>query len=104
MTEEPRPPSPPFTRETAAFKARLAEDIARIALACTRQSQWRNRAEFFTGRDAITALLTREWESELDYRPIKEARTGHANRITVFFAYAYHDRAGDRFRAHGGEN
>ncbi|MEO7735297.1 MAG: DUF1348 family protein, partial [Kofleriaceae bacterium] len=73
-----RPPVPPFTAETAALKARLAEDAwnsrdpARVALAYTPDSRWRNRSEFFAGRPAIEAFLTRKWERELDYRLIKE--------------------------------
>ncbi len=75
-----RPPLPPFTAHTAAQKARLAEDAwntrdpARVALAYTADSRWRNRAEFLQGREAIEAFLTRKWNRELDYRLIKEAR------------------------------
>lgn len=84
-----RPPLPPFTSETAAQKARLAEDAwntrdpARVALAYTTDSRWRNRSEFLQGREAIEAFLTRKWNRELDYRLIKEVWAFHANRIAV---------------------
>lgn len=84
---ESRPPLPPFTAETAAQKARMAEDAwnsrdpARVALAYTMDSRWRNRAEFLQGRDAIQAFLTRKWSRELDYRLIKEVWAFHGNRI-----------------------
>jgi uncharacterized protein len=105
-----RPPFPPFTAETAAQKARMAEnawnsrDPARVALAYTSDSQWRNRAEFFRGRDAITAFLTAKWLRELEYRLIKEVWAYHANRIAVRFAYEWHDAAGNWFRSYGNEN
>ena len=88
-----RPPLPPFTAETAAEKVRLAEDgwnsrdPARVALAYTVDSRWRNRAEFVEGRDAIVAFLTRKWQRELDYRLIKEVWAYRDNRIAVRFAY-----------------
>jgi len=84
-----RPPVPPFTDETAAKKARLAEDAwnshdpARVALAYTPGSQWRNRAEFITGREAIEAFLTRKWARELDYRLVKEVWAHTGNRIAL---------------------
>jgi len=105
-----RPPLPPFTDETAAQKARLAEDAwnsrdpGRVALAYTPDSQWRNRAEFVTGREAIEAFLTRKWARELDYRLIKEVWTHAGNRIAVRFAYEYRDDSGNWFRAYGNEN
>jgi nuclear transport factor 2 (NTF2) superfamily protein len=105
-----RPPLPPFTDKTAAEKARLAEDAwnsrdpARVALAYTSGSQWRNRAEFITGRDEIEAFLTRKWARELDYRLIKEVWTHAGARIAVRFAYEYHDDSGCWFRAYGNEN
>lgn len=109
MTAETRPPLPPFTAETAAVKARAAEDAwnthdpARVALAYTAESQWRNRAEFFTGRDAIRAFLERKWARELEYRLIKEVWAFHDNRIAVRFVYEWHDAAGDWFRSYGNE-
>src|SRR5450631_4025883 len=87
-----RPPLPPFTAETAAEKARIAEDAwntrdpARVALAYTTDSRWRNRTEFLQGREAIEAFLTRKWSRELDYRLIKEVWTFRENRIAVRFA------------------
>lgn len=110
MTDEPRPPLPPFTRETAVTKARLAEDAwnsrdpRRVALAYTSDSNWRNRAEFFTGRDAIIEFLARKWDAERDYRLIKEVWAFHDNRIAVRFAYEFHNAAGEWFRAYGNEN
>ena len=105
-----RPPLPPFTDETAAQKARMAEDAwnsrdpARVALAYTPGSQWRNRAEFLTGRAEIEQFLTRKWARELDYRLIKEVWTHAGNRIAVRFAYEYRDDSGNWFRAYGNEN
>lgn len=104
-----RPPLPPFTPETAAEKARKAEDAwntrdpARVAGAYTGDSRWRNRAEFFAGRDAIEAFLTRKWQRELEYRLIKEVWAFHGDRIAVRFAYEWHDAAGAWFRSHGNE-
>lgn len=104
-----RPPLPPFTAETAAQKARLAEDAwnsrdpARVALAYTEDSQWRNRAEFLQGRAAIAELLTRKWQRELDYRLIKEVWAFTDNRIAVRFAYEWHDDSGNWYRSHGNE-
>ena len=105
-----RPPLPPFTSETAIEKIRLAEDgwnsrdPAKVALAYTADSRWRNRAEFIDGRDAIVAFLTRKWARELDYRLIKELWTFAGNRIAVRFSYEYHDDSGTWFRAYGNEN
>src|SRR5262247_4072027 len=106
----PRPPLPPFTAETAAQKARLAEDAwntrdpARVALGYTVDSIWRNRAEFIHGRQEIEAFLTRKWNRELDYRLIKEVWTFRDNRIAVRFAYEWHDDSGSWFRSYGNEN
>jgi uncharacterized protein len=105
-----RPPLPPFTAETSAQKARMAEDAwnsrdpATVALAYSVDSQWRNRAEFFQGRDAIEAFLTRKWNKELDYRLIKEVWAFHDDRIAVRFAYEWHDDCGHWFRSYGNEN
>jgi nuclear transport factor 2 (NTF2) superfamily protein len=105
-----RPPLPPFTAETAAQKARMAEDAwngrdpARVALAYTPDSRWRNRNEFFQGRAAIEAFLTRKWQRELDYRLIKEVWAFRDNRIAVRFAYEWHDDSGNWFRSYGNEN
>ena len=105
-----RPPLPPFTDETAAQKARMAEDAwnsrdpARVALAYTPDSRWRNRAAFITGRAAIEAFLTRKWARELDYRLIKEVWAHGTHRIAVRFVYEFRDDTGQWFRAHGNEN
>ena len=105
-----RPPLPPFTAETAAQKARMAEDAwnsrdpARVALAYTPDSRWRNRAEFVEGRGDIEAFLTRKWQRELDYRLIKEVWAFRDNRIAVRFAYEWHDDSGQWFRSYGNEN
>ena len=105
-----RPPLPPFTSETAAQKARLAEDAwntrdpARVALAYTENSRWRNRAEFLQGRPAIEKFLTRKWQREHDYRLIKELWAFRENRIAVRFAYEWHDDSGNWFRSYGNEN
>jgi uncharacterized protein len=105
-----RPPLPPFTAETAAQKARMAEDAwnsrdpARVALAYTPDSQWRNRAEFPKGRADIEAFLTRKWAGEHDYRLIKEVWAHFGNRIAVRFAYEWRNAAGEWFRSYGSEN
>ena len=105
-----RPPLPPFTRETAIIKVRGAEDAwnscdpHRAALGYSLDSKWRNRAEIFTGREAIVAFLTRKWQRELDYRLIKELWAFTDNLIAVRFAYEYHDDSGNWFRAYGNEN
>jgi nuclear transport factor 2 (NTF2) superfamily protein len=105
-----RPPLPPFTLETAAQKARMAEDAwnsrdpERVSLAYTPDSIWRNRGEFLTGRDAIVAFLTRKWVKELDYRLIKEVWAHDCNRIAVRFAYEWCDDSGNWFRSYGNEN
>jgi nuclear transport factor 2 (NTF2) superfamily protein len=110
MTDAPRPPLPPFNTETAAAKARGAEDgwnsrdPARVALAYTSDSVWRNRSEFLQGREAIQAFLTRKWAKELDYRLIKELWAFGGNRIAVRFAYEWRDDSGNWFRSYGNEN
>ena len=106
----PRPPLPPFTRETAAQKVRLAEDAwntrdpERVAQAYTVNTQWRNRVEFPVGRQEVQALLERKWMRELEYRLIKELWALDENRISVRFAYEWHDDAGNWFRSYGNEN
>ena len=105
-----RPPFPPFTAETAAQKARLAEDAwngrdpNRGALAYTPDSVWRNRAEFVRGRDEIVAFLTRKWARELEYRLIKEVWAFTDDRIAARFAYEWRDDSGQWFRSYGNEN
>ena len=105
-----RLPLPPLTEATAIQKVRAAEDAwntrdpARVVLAYTPGSRWRNRVEFPNGREEIQAFLTRKWVRELDYRLIKELWTFAANRIAVRFAYEYRDDSGHWFRAYGNEN
>lgn len=104
-----RPPLPPFTLDTAIQKVRMAEDAwnthdpDRVAMAYTEDSLWRNRAEFFRGRNAIVAFLKRKWAKELDYRLIKELWAFHENRIAVRFQYEWHDDSGNWYRAYGNE-
>jgi nuclear transport factor 2 (NTF2) superfamily protein len=106
----PRPPLPPFSKESAIQKVRLAEDSwnsrepEKVALAYTLDSHWRNRAEFLNGREEIVAFLTRKWSKELDYRLIKELWAFTENRIAVRFAYEWHDDSGNWFRSYGNEN
>lgn len=107
---ETKPPFPPFTFETAKQKVRMAEDAwnsrdpERVALAYSVDTRWRNRAEFLSGREEITAFLRRKWAKELDYRLIKEIWAHDGARIAVRFAYEYHDDSGNWFRAYGNEN
>lgn len=104
------PPVPPFTRESAFQKVRLAEDgwnsrtPERVSLAYSQDSKWRNRSEFVTGREGIVAFLTRKWTRELDYRLVKELWAFTDNKIAVRFAYEWRDDAGNWFRSYGNEN
>jgi uncharacterized protein len=104
-----RPPFPPFTPESAAQKARFAEDAwnsqdpERVAAAYTQESRWRNRAEFFSGREAIVSFLRRKWERELEYRLVKEVWGFRGNRMAVRFAYEWHDGEGRWYRSYGNE-
>lgn len=108
--DTPRPPFPPFTRQTAIQKVRAAEDAwnsrdpEKVALAYTPDSYWRNRTEFVTGREEIAAFLTRKWARELEYRLIKELWAFEGNRIAVRFCYEWRDDSGNWFRSHGNEN
>lgn len=105
-----RPPLPPFDADSAAAKVRAAEDAwnsrdpARVAIAYTPDSRWRNRAEFPVGRPEITAFLERKWARELDYRLIKELWAFVGSRIAVRFAYEWRDDSGRWFRSYGNEN
>jgi len=105
-----RAPVPPFTRESAIQKVRLAEDAwnsrdpEKVSLGYTPDSRWRNRSEFANGRAEIVAFLTRKWARELDYRLIKELWAFTDNRIAVRFAYEWHDDAGNWYRSYGNEN
>jgi nuclear transport factor 2 (NTF2) superfamily protein len=102
--------APPFTRETAIRKVRVAEDgwnsrdPEKVALAYSPDSRWRNRSEFVNGRQEIVAFLTRKWNKELDYRLIKELWAFTENRIAVRFAYEWHDDSGNWLRSYGNEN
>ena len=104
-----RPPLPPFDFDTATQKARMAKDAwnrrdpVLVSKAYTPDSRWRNRAEFFTGREKIVEFLTRKWARELDYRLIKELWAFHENRIAVRFQYEFHDDSGQWYRACGNE-
>lgn len=105
-----RPPLPPFTRETAVQKVRLAEDgwnsrdPAKVALAYSLDTRWRNRAEFANGRDEARMFLERKWAKELEYRLIKELWAFTDNRIAVRYAYEWHDDSGNWYRSYGNEN
>ncbi len=105
-----RPPLPPFTEQSAVEKVRLAEDgwntrdPAKVALAYTLDTRWRNRVEFVTNRAEAEAFLTRKWNKELEYRLIKELWAFTGNRIAVRYAYEYCDDSGQWFRAYGNEN
>jgi nuclear transport factor 2 (NTF2) superfamily protein len=107
---EPRPPFPPFTMETATEKVRKAEDAwntrdpIKVSMAYTIDSKWRNRSEFINGREEIVQFLTRKWQKELDYRLIKEIWGFLENRIAVRFAYEWHDESGNWYRSYGNEN
>jgi len=109
-TSMSRPPLPPFSRESAIEKVRLAEDgwnsrdAEKVSLAYTVDTRWRNRAEFLYGRDEARAFLERKWAKELQYRLIKELWAYEGNRIAVRYAYEYHDDSGNWFRAYGNEN
>jgi len=108
--DEYRPPVPPFTRETAIKKVRLAEDgwnskdPERVAQAYSLGTKWRNRAEFVEGRDQARDFLARKWAKELEYRLIKELWAFTDNRIAVRYAYEWRDDSGNWFRSYGNEN
>jgi len=110
LVEQGRPPLPPFTRETASQKIRIAEDSwnsrnpEKVAAAYTVNSRWRNRAEFPAGRTQIVEFLRRKWAQELEYRLIKELWAFDGNRIAVRFAYEWCDVEGHWFRSYGNEN
>lgn len=107
---ETRPPLPPFSHESATLKVRAAEDgwnsrnPEKVSLAYTVDTEWRNRAEFLSGRAEVIAFLTRKWVRELDYRLIKELWAHDRNRIAVRFAYEWRDDSGNWFRSYGNEN
>ena len=109
LAAETRPPYPPFTAETARQKVQAAEaawntrDPEKVSLAYSPDTEWRNRAEFLTGRAAVRAFLARKWEKELDYKLKKELWSFTENRLAVSFEYEYHDAAGQWWRAYGNE-
>ncbi len=116
MSEPATPPNPattirpPFTAETARAKVQAAEDgwnsrdPDRVAMAYSEESDWRNRDQFFIGREAIRSFLTTKWEQELDYKLMKELWAFTDNRISVRFEYEWHDQSGQWFRTHGNEH
>ncbi len=110
MASQVKPPVPPFTEETARTKVKAAEDAWNtrdpevVAKAYTEDSQWRNRDEFFTGREAIKEFLRRKWAKELDYKLMKELWAYTGNRISVRFEYEWHDASGQWYRTHGNEH
>ena len=107
---ETKPPLPPFTREAAIQKIRMAEDAwntrdpERVAMVYTEDTIWRNRSEFPIGREQVKQFLTRKWNKELNYRLIKELWAFTDNRIAVRFAYECHDDSGNWQRSYGNEN
>ncbi|WPV01225.1 nuclear transport factor 2 family protein [Mucilaginibacter sp. cycad4] len=107
---EQKLPLPPFNFETATQKVQLAEDAwnsqdpARVSLAYTINTEWRNRSEFVNGREQVVEFLTRKWQKELDYKLKKELWAFTDNRIAVRFEYEYHNAEGQWFRAYGNEN
>lgn len=107
---EIRPPLPPFSRESAINKVRLAEDAwntrnaGKVALAYSLDTQWRNRAEFCNGRDEARVFLEKKWEREREYRLIKELWAYTGNRIAVRYAYESRDASGNWYRSYGNEN
>ena len=110
MNSQSRPPFPPFSYEDAITKVRKAENAwngknaEAVALAYTENSAWRNRNQFITGRQQIIEFLTLKWQTELDYKLVKEIWAHSDNRIAVRFAYEWHDRDGNWFRSYGNEN
>lgn len=101
---------PPFTIDSAITKVQRAEDLwntkdpAKIALAYTPNSQWRNRDDFLEGRADIEEFLKRKWQKEQSYKLKKELFTFSGNRIAVHFEYEWHDKNGQWYRSHGNEN
>ncbi|MEO6522598.1 MAG: nuclear transport factor 2 family protein [Mucilaginibacter sp.] len=108
-TEQPRPPIPPFTMETAILKVQAAEDAwnsrdpEKVCIAYTIDTEWRNRTEFINGREEVKQFLTRKWQNELDYKLKKELWGFRENRMAVRFEYEWHDHSGQWFRSYGNE-
>lgn len=109
-SDDPRPPLPPFSEQTARQKVQAAEDAwntrdpHRVAAAYTPDTVWRNRSEFLTGRDAVVAFLRRKWDRELDYALRKSLWAFTDDRIAVRFQYEWHDDDGQYWRSYGNEN
>ncbi len=102
---------PPFTKETAAQKVQAAEDAwnsknaKKVSIAYTVDSQWRNRDQFFIGRQAIVDFLSNKWNIELHYKLRKHLWSFTANRISVRFEYEWqHAQTGQWYRTHGNEH
>ena len=101
---------PPFTKETALAEVQAAEDgwnsrdPKRVAQAYAVDTQWRNRDQIFSGREAVEEFLADKWNKELDYRLMKELWAFTDNRISVRFEYEWRDFTGQWFRTHGNEH
>jgi uncharacterized protein len=108
--QQVRPPVPPFNEESARQKVKAAQDAwntrdpEKVSFAYTPDSKWRNRDEFFEGREEIVAFLKRKWARELDYRLEKNLWCFTDNRIAVRFEYECHDAEGQWWRSHGNES
>lgn len=109
MANEQRPPLPPFNEQTARIKVQAAEDAwntkdpARVAQAYTKDCQWRNRDQFFSGRNKIIDFLTAKWQKEIDYKLRKELWCFDSHRIAVKFQYEWKDASGQWYRSYGNE-
>ena len=104
-----RLPLPPFTLETAMHKVKSAEDAWNtkdpeiVSMAYSTDTEWRNRTEFISGREAVKEFLKRKWNRELGYRLKKDLWSFSENRIAVRFEYEWHDDSGQWFRSYGNE-
>lgn len=104
-----KPPLPPFNENTARQKVRMAEnawnsrDAKTVSLAYTVDTQWRNRSEVFSGREAVQEFLTKKWAAETHYRLVKDLWAFTENRIAVRFQYEYQHESGQWYRAYGNE-
>ena len=107
---EKKYPLPPFNEETAKEKVQLAEDAwnskdpSKVAMAYSKDTEWRNRTSFINGRQEVKTFLAHKWENELDYTLKKELWGFRNNRMAVRFEYEYRDLSGQWFRAYGNEN
>ncbi|MCO5564041.1 hypothetical protein L7F22_017696 [Adiantum nelumboides] len=101
---------PPFDEVSATAKVQIAEDLwntkdpARVALAYTEDSEWRNRDVFLKGRAQIIDFLTQKWESEKAYKLRKRLFCFSQNKIAVEFEYEFVDADGQWWRAYGIEH